>query len=276
MCGWGCGVDRRVTRGQCRTGERAVVASHGPHHGEEEPLRGFGGSGTIFFAWCNLYCQYCQNHDISQDGHGREVEAAALAAMMLELQDQGCHNVNLVSPSHVVPAILAALDIAAARGLRLPLVYNTGGYDALSTLTLLDGVVDVYMPDMKYADAAVAERLSGIPDYPRVNQAAVREMLRQVGDLALDEHGLAVRGVLVRHLVLPGGLAGTAEIARYLAAEISRDTYVNVMAQFRPCYRARALPPLDRPLSVREYDDAVAAVIGAGLRRLDRRRPMWA
>jgi len=179
---------------------QALVSSYGPHHGEEDPLRGWGGSGTLFFAWCNLRCQFCQNYDISQLGHGRAVSPEQLAVMMLELQEQGCHNINFVSPSHVVAQILAATLIAAQAGLRLPLVYNTGGYDSPSALALLDGVIDIYMPDLKYADERTAKKYSKIPRYPAINQAAVKEMQRQVGDLVLDEHGIAQRGLLVRHL----------------------------------------------------------------------------
>jgi putative pyruvate formate lyase activating enzyme len=260
----------------CSTGERAIVSSYGPHFGEENPLVGTGGSGTIFFAWCNLKCQYCQNYDISQRGVGHEVEPEELARMMLSLQSQGCHNVNFVSPSHVVPQILAGLLIAAEAGLRLPLVYNTGGFDSLETLKLLDGVVDIYMPDMKYADSNVARRFSKISNYPAVNQAAVKEMHRQTGDLTMDDRGVAQRGLLIRHLVLPDGLAGTPEIVRFLRDEISPNTYINVMAQYRPCYRAHDLPPLDRRISNDEYAEAVRLAQEAGL-RLDERRPrlMW-
>jgi len=276
LCGRECGVDRYTKPGMCKTGTRALVASFGPHFGEEDPLRGYQGSGTIFFSWCNLNCQYCQNYDISQLGHGREVEPEELASMMLTLQAQGCHNINLVSPSHVVAPILAAVLIAAEAGLRLPLVYNTGGYDSPEALKLLDGVVDIYMPDMKYADEEIAFRYSRVRNYPAINQAAVKEMHRQVGDLVLDEHGIALRGLLVRHLVLPGGLAGTAEIARFLAEEVSPDTYINVMDQYRPCYKAHEIPPLDRPITAEEYKEAMEAAQRAGLHRFDRRRArLW-
>src|SRR3990170_4639166 len=196
LCGRQCRIDRTLRPGVCRLGTRARVASWGPHHGEEDPLRGWRGSGTIFFASCNLRCLYCQNHTISQEITAAEVEPSALAAIMLGLQRQGCHNINLVSPSHVVAPILEALDLAAAAGLRLPLVYNTGGYDSLEALELLDGVIDIYMPDMKYASTAIARRLSRVLDYPTVNRAAVQEMHRQVGELVLDDDGLAVRGLL--------------------------------------------------------------------------------
>lgn len=272
LCGWQCHVDRRDRTGACKTGVNALVASYGAHHGEEDPLRGWGGSGTIFFSWCNLRCQFCQNYDISQLGHGREVTADQLAAMMLALQEQGCHNINLVSPSHVVAQILAAVFIAAQEGLRLPLVYNSGGYDSLAALALLDGVVDIYMPDVKYAVEPIAKKLSKIPDYPATNAKAVKEMHRQVGDLVLDENGIAERGLLVRHLVMPNNLAGTAEIARFLAQELSTDTYINVMAQYRPCYRADQYPELNRPPTRKELGAARRAVQDAGLHRLDERR----
>lgn len=272
LCGWECHIDRRERTGACKTGLQAIVSSYGPHHGEEDPLRGWGGSGTIFFAWCNLRCQFCQNYDISQLGAGHPVTPERLAEMMLELQALGCHNINFVSPSHVVAQILAAVLVAAQAGLRLPLVYNTGGYDSPAALALLDGVIDIYMPDIKYADPDVAKKYSKIPNYPAVNQAAVIEMHRQVGDLVLDEQGIARRGLLVRHLVMPNDLAGTAEVARFLAQRVSRDTYVNVMGQYRPCYRADRYPELNRPPTSREMEAAYRAVRQAGLHRLDRRR----
>ena len=272
LCPRECRVNRREGEaGECRTGEEAIVASHNPHFGEESPLVGRHGSGTIFFSWCNLRCRFCQNYDISQLGAGRAVEAEELAAIMLRLQALGCHNINLVSPTHVVPQFLAGLLIATEAGLRIPLVYNTGGYDALGTLALLDGVVDIYMPDMKYADADIGRRYSGVGDYPRRNQAAVREMHRQVGGLALDQGGIALRGLLVRHLVLPEGLGGTDEIMRFLSEEICRSTYLNIMDQYRPCHEAYALPPLDRRITRAEYEAAVQAASAAGLNRLDRR-----
>ena len=274
ICARECGVNRREsTKGAvCRTGERAVVSSCNPHFGEEAPLVGRHGSGTIFFSWCNLRCQYCQNYEISQLGQGREVEPEELATMMLRLQAMGCHNINFVSPSHVVPQILAGLLIAAQAGLQIPLVYNTGGYDSLRMLHLLDGIVDIYMPDMKYADEEVAWKYSKVKTYPQVNQAAVKEMHRQTGDLVLDERGVALRGLLVRHLVLPERMAGTAEIVRFLAEEVSENTYLNIMDQFRPCYKAHELPPLDRGITPEEYAEAVRLAHEAGLHRLDERR----
>jgi putative pyruvate formate lyase activating enzyme len=275
LCGRECGVDRHHELGSCHTGVCARIASYGPHFGEEDPLRGRHGSGTIFFAWCNLSCQYCQNYDISQRGSGREVGPEELAKVMLLLQEQGCHNINLVSPTHVVAPILAAVLVAAEAGLRRPLVWNTGGYDALAALELLDGVVDIYMPDMKYASTEAGRMYSHVEDYPRINQAAVKEMHRQVGDLLMDERGIALRGLLVRHLVLPAGMAGTADIARFLANEISRDTYINVMDQYRPCYRAVNMPPLDRRITPEEYREAVQEAREAGLHRFDRRQPRF-
>jgi putative pyruvate formate lyase activating enzyme len=274
LCARYCRVNRRQTlKGVvCRTGELAVVHGYGPHHGEENPLRGLGGSGTVFFSWCNLRCVFCQNWEISQKGEGREVGPETLARMMLDLQQQGCHNINLVTPSHVVPQILAATLLAARQGLRLPLVYNTGGYDSPEALALLDGVVDIYMPDMKYGDSATAHRYSHVRNYWEVNQAAVREMHRQVGDLALDGRGLARRGLLIRHLVLPGDLANTAAVLAFLAREISPGTYLNLMDQYHPCYKAFEEPPLDRSLTPEEYEQALRLAEEYGLRRLDRRR----
>ena len=271
LCGWECHINRRERTGACKTGMDALVSSYGAHHGEEDPLRGRGGSGTIFFSWCNLRCQFCQNYDISQMGQGRAVNIEQLATMMLELQGQGCHNINFVSPSHTVAQILAATLIAAQAGLCVPLVYNTGGYDSLAALALLDGVIDIYMPDIKYADERVAKKYSKIPSYPVKNQVAVKEMHRQVGDLILDKDGIARRGLLVRHLVMPEGLAGTSEIARFLAQEVSTNTYINVMDQYRPCYKAGRYSELNRPPTRQELEDARWAVQDAGLHRLDKR-----
>ena len=272
LCARYCRVNRLKTiRGAvCRTGERAVAHGHGPHHGEEDVLRGRNGSGTIFFSWCNLRCVYCQNWDISQKGLGREVEPEELARMMLELQAQGCHNINFVTPSHVVAQIIAAVEIAARNGLALPLVYNTGGYDSLEALELLDGIVDIYMPDMKYGDVDLAHRYSHVRDYVEVNRAAVLEMHRQVGDLVLDDDGIARRGLLVRHLVLPENIAGTDSILSFIAEEVSTNTFLNIMDQYRPCYRAADYPSLDRPLRSTEYSQALVWAETVGLERLAR------
>ena len=279
LCAWHCRADRLSGKtGTCKTGELARVSSYFAHMGEEDPLRGSRGSGTIFFSRCNLRCQFCQNYELSAEGEGVDVPPERIAAMMLELQDRGCHNINFVSPSHVVAPILAATLIAAQAGLRLPLVYNTGGYDSPEALALLDGVIDIYMPDMKYGDPAVGQKYSKVPDYPKHNFCAVKEMHRQVGDLVLDDRGIARRGLLVRHLVLPGGLAGTREVMRFLAREVSPDTYVNIMAQYHPAYRAAfpdtrdELAPLNRPVTAEEVAEAYRLAQEAGLHRFDQRR----
>jgi putative pyruvate formate lyase activating enzyme len=269
LCPRECGARRLQGEvGVCGVAGDAVVSSHGAHFGEEAPLVGRRGSGTIFLARCNLQCVFCQNFEISQGGEGRRMSPDQLARIMLDLQRLGCHNINLVTPTHQVFQILQALPIAIAGGLHLPLVYNCGGYESLEALRLLDGVVDLYLPDFKYADAAVARRYSGVSDYPAVAQAAIREMHRQVGDLAVDERGVARRGVLVRHLVLPGGLAGTEAVVRFLAG-ISPDTYLNIMGQYRPCYRAHADPLLARRPTADELERALRLARAAGLWRLD-------
>ena len=268
LCARRCGVNRFEHLGFCRTGPLARVTSFGPHHGEEQPLRGCAGSGTVFFSRCNLRCIFCQNHTISQRDTGQLMSDEELAGAFLSLQEEGCHNLNLVSPTHVIAAILPALVLAAEKGLRLPIVYNTGGYDSPEALELLDGVVDIYMPDMKYDDAAVSRRLSHAAVYPQANREAVRVMHSQVGDLAVTDHGLAERGLLVRHLVLPGGLAGTEGIVRFLASEVSRETYLNLMDQYRPAYLARSHPLLRVPLPTREFQAAVEMARRVGLHRL--------
>ncbi|MBM4284892.1 MAG: radical SAM protein [Deltaproteobacteria bacterium] len=276
LCPHRCLVDRHAGElGVCRTGDQPVVSSYSAHWGEEDPLVGSRGSGTIFFTHCNLFCIFCQNWEISHGGQGEEITARDLAGIMVHLQKQGCHNINFVTPSHQVYQILAALPQAMEWGLNAPLVYNTGGYDSVETLKLLDGIVDIYMPDFKFWDPAVAAQLCQAPDYPEVAQAAVREMHRQVGDLVLDEHGVARRGLLVRHLVLPDGLAGTKEVMEFLAREISPHTYVNVMAQYRPCGRAFEHPSLGRHLNSLEFLQAQELARQAGLTRLDRREKLF-
>ena len=271
LCPRHCGINRLVNeKGQCYTGKLAVISSYGPHFGEEAPLVGTCGSGTIFFTNCNLKCLFCQNYSISQLGDGNEITKEELAKIMVTLQDKGCHNINLVSPTHVVPQILEALEIAINLGLRLPLVYNSGGYDASETLEILDGIVDIYMPDMKYDDEKTAEELSGIKNYPSINRTALKEMYRQVGDLRINEDGIAVRGLLIRHLVLPNELAGTKEIMKFIAEEISPNSYVNVMSQYHPCYKAFSIRQLNRPLSKQEFLEAVNAAARTRLNRLDR------
>jgi len=254
LCPRECKVNRSKGQiGFCGIGDLPVVSSVGPHFGEESVLVGFGGSGTIFFAGCNLGCIFCQNFDISHHRYGSRTTIEQLADSMLGLQTIGCVNINFVTPTHVIPAIMAALELARRKGLRLPTVYNTGGYDAVETLKLLEGYMDIYMPDMKYSDSAVAEELSNAPDYWQINQAAVKEMHRQVGDLQVEK-GLATRGLLVRHLVLPKGLAGSFEIIDFLAGQISPKTTINVMGQYRPCYKASSYPQLNRRPTLQEID----------------------
>jgi len=274
LCPRRCRVDRLSGEtGMCRIASEAVVSSYGPHFGEEAPLVGIHGSGTIFFTYCNLRCMFCQNYSISQLGQGRVATNGEIAKMMLALQERGCHNINLVTPTHVVPQILEALKIAAGLGLSIPIVYNCGGYESVETLELLDGIIDIYMPDMKYSDERNARRFSGVKDYPAVNRAAVKEMHRQVGDLQIDERGVAKRGLLIRHLVLPNGIAGTEGVVRFIAEEISRDTYLNVMAQYYPAHRAFKLSALSCPLRREEFLEAVNLARRYGLERLDGMRP---
>lgn len=276
LCGWECGKNRLEGKlGVCRTGELARISSYGPHLGEENPLRGWRGSGTVFFARCNLRCQFCQNHDISQQDNGDLLEPQDIAAIFLELQEIGCHNINLVSPTHVVPQIIQAVFIAAQAGLRLPLVYNTGGYDSILALELLDGIIDIYMPDMKYTNPNVGLHYSKVRNYPAINQAAVKEMHRQTGDLQIDQNGLARRGLLVRHLILPNGLAGTAQITRFLAEEISPNTYLNLMDQYRPAYNANQYPRINRRINQQEWKEAVNSARASGLFRLDHEVSGW-
>ena len=271
VCPRECGVDRTAgALGKCKVGTAPMVSAYHVHTGEEPPLVGIFGSGTIFFTGCNLACVYCQNYEISHYRAGHVVSTEELAAMMVALQNRGCHNVNLVTPTHQVPQILAALPSAIERGLMVPLVYNCGGYESLESLRLLDGVVDVYMPDLKYADAEVGRELSGVRDYPQRARAAVTEMHRQVGDLIVDRRGIAQRGLIVRHLVLPGGLAGTRFVARFLAQEVSRQTYFNLMDQYRPCFRAFDHPLLCRRPTEHEFAAAVRTVHRAGLSRVER------
>lgn len=273
LCPRECRVNRLAgEKGYCRTGAQALVSSYSPHFGEEDPLVGRGGSGTIFFTHCNLLCLFCQNYEISHLGEGQEVDVEKLAKFMLTLQEMGCHNINFVTPTHVVPQIMSALVLAIAGGLRIPLVYNTGGYDSLETLKLLDGLIDIYMPDLKFMDEDVAYKFCRARDYPQRAQAAIKEMHRQVGDLIINEKGLAERGLLIRHLVMPGGLAGTRAAMRFLAQEISKNTYVNIMAQYRPCGEAFKNPPLNRRLTQAEYEEALAIAQEEGIHRLDQRR----
>jgi len=272
LCPRSCGVDRiQGELGFCRTGRHAKVASFGAHFGEESPLVGTRGSGTIFFSSCNLICSFCQNSDISHQREGDEVNARELAGMMLDLQNRGCHNINFVTPSHVVPQILEALSLACETGLHIPLVYNTGGYDTAETIRLLDSVFDIYMPDFKFWEEEPAKTFCTAPDYREVACAACKEMHAQVGNLSIDENGIAIKGLLVRHLVMPGYLAGTDQVMRFLAQEISTNTYVNIMDQYRPCYNAKDDSRINRRITPAEYEEAVEAARTAGIHRLDSR-----
>ena len=267
LCGHRCGKNRAAgDLGECGLGTEVLVSSVGPHFGEEPELVGYRGSGTVFFAGCNLSCQFCQNWDISQARQGYPVSIERLAEYMLEIAAIGCHNVNLVTPTPYTPSILEAIRLARDRGLALPIVYNCGGYETPETLAMCDGLIEIYMPDAKYSDARLAESFSIAPDYPRVNWAALKEMHRQVGDLQ-PEDGIARRGLLVRHLVLPNYPANARGVLDFIAEEIGLDTYINVMDQYRPCYRAEALPGLDRRLMRTEYQEAVDYARSLGLHR---------
>lgn len=271
LCPRQCGVDR--TKGQtgfCSSTSRAKVYSAHPHFGEERPLVGRGGSGTIFFSNCNLLCVFCQNWEINHRGDGSFVSDDAIGRLMIDLQAAGCHNVNLVTPTHILPNIVGGLRFAIARGLRLPLVYNCGGYEPVKIIQLLDGIVDIYLPDFKYADGAMAQKYSsGAGDYPESAAAAIAEMHRQVGELLVDENGIALRGLIIRHLVLPGNIAGTDKFVQFVATRLSRSTYVNIMAQYRPEYKARGIPELSRRITGAEYRQAIRWATEAGLTRLD-------
>ncbi len=270
LCPHKCGTDRLSGQtGVCKTAEYALVSSFMPHFGEESPLVGINGSGTIFFTHCNLYCLFCQKYDISHEGSGHQVTDRGLADMMLSLQSLGCHNINFVTPSHVVPQIMAALLLAVEDGLDIPLVFNSGGYDLVDTLQLLDGIIDIYMPDMKFTDRDMSKASCNTEDYPEVMKKAVAEMHRQVGDLVIGSGGTATRGLLVRHLVMPSGLTDTREIMEFLAGKISPDTYVNIMPQYRPCGRSHEIPAINRPISAAEYNSARKIALECGLHRLD-------
>jgi putative pyruvate formate lyase activating enzyme len=287
VCPRDCEIDRFSNKiGVCKSGRHARVASAFPHFGEEDCLRGWNGSGTIFFGWCNLRCVFCQNFETSQRGEGREVTPTELARMMLDLQAAGCHNINFVTPEHVVPQILEALVVAVERGLRLPLVYNTSAYDSLDSVRLMNGLVDIYMPDFKLWDAEHCRTYLIASDYADAARAVIAEMHAQVGELKVDEQGLALRGVMVRHLVMPGLLDDTRDIMRWLATALSRDTYVNVMDQYYPAYKAEIEPrftQINRHLHDHELEEAIEHARNAGLWRLDRRwrnviphgRPVW-
>lgn len=271
LCPRRCGVNRlRGERGFCRAPSQPVVYSAHPHFGEEMPLVGRRGSGTIFFSNCNLRCVFCQNWPIAHEGKGKKITDAEIAAMMVKLQEKGCHNINLVTPTHVMPNILNAVRIALGQGLKIPLVYNTSGYERLEIVRILDGIVDIYLPDVKYMDPAMAETYSsGAVDYPEVTMTAVKEMSRQVGELVKDSRQIARRGLMIRHLVMPNRIAGTKKFVRWVAKDISRSTYVNIMAQYRVEYRAYDFPKIARAITREEFLEAMTWAEEAGLRNLD-------
>ncbi len=268
LCARKCGVNRlKNEEGFCKVGRLSKVSSFNAHFGEEPPISGISGSGTIFFTHCNLQCVYCQNYPISQLGHGEEVSSKNLAGMMLSLQNKKCHNINFVTPTHVIGQILEALEIAIEKGLSIPLVYNSGGYDSVHTLKLLEGIIDIYMPDAKYALDAMAVKHSNAPGYPDINKKALSEMYRQVGDLIMDDDGIAQRGLLVRHLVLPGNISGSKEVLGFIADKISKNTYMSIMAQYHPAYRAYEYPLLSHRISHEEYASVLETADELGLQR---------
>ncbi len=276
LCPRTCRIDRKSGQtGVCKTDAKALVSSYNPHFGEEAPLVGSHGSGTIFFTHCNLLCIFCQNFDISHQGYGREISNTELADLMLKLQNMGCHNINFVTPTHVVPHILKALELAVEGGLFVPLVYNSSGYDSVETLKILDGVFDIYMPDFKFWSSDNATVLCNAGDYPEVARNALIEMHRQVGDLDIDESGIARRGLLIRHLVLPSDFSGTREIMRFIAQKLSPNSYVNIMPQYRPCGRASEIEMLSRHLSSDDYKTALQMAKSEGIVRLDAPRHVF-
>lgn len=271
LCPRACGVNRaRWEMGVCQSTSRAKVYSAHPHFGEERPLVGRGGSGTIFFSHCNLRCVFCQNWQINHRGDGTYVSDEQIGRLMVRMQEVGCHNINLVTPTHIVPNIIGGLRAAIALGLRLPLVYNCGGYESLEVIRLLDGIVDIYLPDFKYMDGAMAAKYSaGASDYPEAAAAAIKEMHRQVGEVVVDEQGIALRGLMIRHLVMPNNVAGTDKFVRWVARELSPGTYVNLMPQYRPEHRAHKYPEIARPITRAEFAQAIEWALEAGLTRLD-------
>ncbi len=266
LCPHHCEVNRiKGETGICNSDSRLKIASYGPHYGEEAPLVGNKGSGTIFFSNCSLKCVYCQNYEISQKGIGNYVKPAELAEIMLNLQERGCHNINFVTPTHMVYGIIKAVDIAAEKGLEIPLVYNTGGYDSVNTLKLLDGIIDIYMPDVKYASNKKAEKYSNAPNYYDIIKEVLKEMYNQVGDLKI-ENGIAKKGLLVRHLVLPADIAGTKEIINFLVNNISTNTYLNLMEQYYPSFQADNYPELNKRIDYRNYNELLKFAKEQGLR----------
>ncbi|MCK4278194.1 MAG: radical SAM protein [Desulfurellaceae bacterium] len=271
FCPRNCKINRlKSKKGICNTTDLPIISDYFPHFGEETPLVGKYGSGTIFISYCSLLCMYCQNYEISHLGEGEITSIEKFADMMISLQKRNCHNINIVTPTHIVPQLLKALKFAIEKGLHIPLVYNTGGYEKLETLKLLDGIVDIYMPDFKYWSPEAAKRYSNAYDYPDIAKKAIKEMHRQVGELKINEESIAEEGLLVRHLVLPRKIAGTKEIAKLIAEEISPNTYVNVMAQYRPCGLADRDDFINRGITQKEYMEAIESALDAGLKRLDK------
>ncbi len=268
ICPNKCKVNRlKNEKGLCKTGRLAVVASFSPHFGEEKPLVGIYGSGTIFFSNCNLKCVFCQNYDISHLGYGKVVKPEELSQMMIELQNMGCHNINLVSPTHVVPQIIEALPCAINKGLKIPLVYNSNGYDNVEILKLLEGMIDIYMPDFKYGDNKIAEKYSGIKNYFEIAASAIKEMYRQVGDLIIEK-GIAKKGLIIRHLVLPENIAQSERVIKFIAENISKNVYLNIMYQYRPEYKAKNYPELNKQINIYKYEEIIEFSKKAGLKRI--------
>lgn len=267
LCPRKCGVNRiKDKKGFCRTGSRARVYSYGPHSGEEPPISGQRGSGTIFFSGCNMSCVYCQNYKFSQlNPEDKEMESEELAQLMLELQKSGCHNINLVTPTHILPQILEALSLAISGGLRLPLVYNTSGYELPEVISLLDRIVDIFLPDMRYADNEMSERYSKTLYYPESNRAAIIRMYQQVGNAQINQQGLIEKGLIIRHLVLPDNIAGTEKIMNFIAQEVSISTHISLMSQYLPCYKAGEFPEINRRISEQEYTQAEEDMLKSGL-----------
>jgi putative pyruvate formate lyase activating enzyme len=269
ICPRKCHVNRlKGEKGYCQLGYLPMVSAYHPHFGEEAPLVGKYGSGTIFMTSCNLSCVYCQNYEISQLRSGEEVSFERLAEMMIELQNLGCHNINFVTPTPQVPAILKSLEIAIEKGLKIPLVYNTSSYDSLEVLKLLDGIIDIYLPDARYSDDKIALKYSNAPNYFEIMKAAIKGMHRQVGDLIVNEEGIAIRGLIVRHLVLPNKLAGSEKIFEFIAKEISKNTFINIMDQYWPAYKAYQYPELSRRITEKEFQEAINLAKKFGLKRI--------
>jgi putative pyruvate formate lyase activating enzyme len=266
ICPRRCKVNRlKGNTGFCKTGKLPKLYSFISHLGEEPPVSGSSGSGTIFFSNCNMGCVYCQNYEFSQLGAGREYGFEELAQIMLSLQSSGCHNINLVTPTHVLPQILKALEAAVEKGLNIPLVYNTSGYELSGILELLEGIVDIYLADMRYADSAMSQKYSHALDYPQYNRQAIKEMYRQVGTAKFDKQGLIRRGLIIRHLVLPNRVSGTEAVMRFVSEDVSGDTYISLMSQYLPYYRARGYPEISRRLKEGEYEEAKGILEKYGL-----------